>query len=166
MSNDGHVFQKCLVDYIHSWGENLEIKTQKAIGLRFVKTPRILDIIIRNKSNGKIIGIEAKVQRTSGSAYEKLYYALEDCKTSPIPTLLVFAGDQIKMDMRSKLIMSGIGIEVGYKLDKQGRICKIIDPLNLLKQRIYICLGLNWFGFLSSGVIKDRSYGDAYPKSL
>lgn len=163
-SNDGNDFRDCLAAYIESWSNELEIKKEKHIGLRFVGTPRKLDIIIRNKSNGKVVGIEAKLQRSQGTAYEKLSYALEDCKASPIPTLLVFAGNQIRMDMRSKLIMSGIGIEVGFKLDNNGKICEIVDPANLLKQRIYMELGLNWFSFLCADSINDKSYGDAYPR--
>ncbi len=108
------------------------------------------------------MAIEAKLQRTSGSAYEKLPYALEDCLASPIPTIIVFAGKEIRADIRSKLITSGIGIEVGYKLDEEGRICKIVDPLKLLQQRVYIALGKNWLPFATSGMLSEKSYGDAY----
>ena len=108
------------------------------------------------------MAIEAKLQRTPGSAYEKLSYALDDCLASPIPTIIVFAGKEIRADMRSKLITSGIGVEVGYLLDDEDHICEIVDPLGLLRQRVYIALGMNWFPFASSGTLSEKSYGDAY----
>ena len=108
------------------------------------------------------MAIEAKLQRTAGSAYEKLSYALDDCLASPIPTIIVFAGKAIRADMRSKLITSGIGVEVGYELDEDNHICRVIDPLNLLRQRVYIALGMDWFPFAPSGTLSEKSYGDAY----
>ena len=162
MSNDGNIFRDKIAELIKSWDENLEVLTEKHVGLRFVNTPRKLDVIVHNKVNGKTMAIEAKLQRTSGSAYEKLSYALDDCLASPIPTIIVFAGKEIRADMRSKLITSGIGVEIGYKLDDEDHICEIVDPLNLLRQRIYIALDMDWFPFASSGKLSEKDYGDAY----
>ena len=59
------------------------------------------------------MAIEAKLQETSGSAFEKLSYALDDCMAAPIPSIIVFSGRYIRDDMKAKLISSGHGIEVG-----------------------------------------------------
>lgn len=88
------------------------------------------------------MAIEAKLQETSGSAFEKLSYALDDCMAAPIPSIIVFSGRYIRDDMKAKLISSGHGIEVGYE---NGAIA---DRYELLKQRIYIELGMNYFPFL------------------
>lgn len=162
MANDGNIFRDKIAEMIRGWDDDLEVLTEKHVGLRFVNTPRKLDIIVHNKKTGKTMAIEAKLQRTSGSAYEKLSYALDDCLASPIHTIIVFAGKEIKADMRSKLITSGIGIEVGYKLDDDGHICDVVDPLNLLRQRVYIALDMDWFPFASSGILNEKSYGDSY----
>ncbi len=162
MANDGNIFRDKIAELVKSWDPELEVLTEKHVGLRFVNTPRKLDVIVHNKRTGKSMAIEAKLQRTSGSAYEKLSYALDDCLASPIPTIIVFAGKEIRADMRSKLITSGIGVEVGYRLDNDDHICEIIDPLNLLRQRVYIALDMDWFPFAPSGVLTERSYGDAY----
>ena len=77
------------------------------------------------------MAIEAKLQETSGSAFEKLSYALDDCMAAPIPSIIVFSGRYIRDDMKAKLISSGHGIEVGYE---NGAIA---DRYELLKQRIY-----------------------------
>lgn len=163
MANDGNIFRDKIAELIRSWEpDDLVVETEKHVGLRFVNTPRKLDVIVYSKKTGKTMAIEAKLQRTSGSAYEKLPYALEDCLASPIPTIIVFAGKEIRADIRSKLITSGIGVEVGYKLDKEKHICKIVDPLNLLRQRVYIALDKNWMPFAPSGKLTEKSYGDAY----
>lgn len=162
MANDGNVFRDKIAALIKSWDEDLEVLTEKHVGLRFVNTPRKMDVIVHNKRTGKSMAIEAKLQRTPGSAYEKLSYALDDCLASPIPTIIVFAGKEIRADMRSKLITSGIGVEVGYKLDEEDHICEIIDPLNILRQRVYIALDMDWFPFAPSGILNEKSYGEAY----
>ena len=97
--------------HINSWGENLEVLREVNVVYTFIATPCKLDIVIRCKDNNRFMAIECKVQNSSGTAYEKLSYALDDSIVSPIPTLLVFAGNSIRDDMKSKLIMSGIGIE-------------------------------------------------------
>ena len=61
------------------------------------------------------MAIEAKLQETSGSAFEKLSYRLDDCMAAPIPSIIVFSGRYIRDDMKAKLISSGHGIEVAMK---------------------------------------------------
>ncbi len=116
MSNIGDQFRDAIVEYIEKWNqkENLgiDVAKEKPVGFRFVNTPRKIDIVLHR--NGKFMGIEAKYQGGLGTAYQKLIYALEDCKSSPIPTIIVFSGNGIKDDIKSKLIMSSLGIEVGF----------------------------------------------------
>ena len=95
-----------------------------------------------NPVNCRSMAIEAKLQETSGSAFEKLSYALDDCIAAPIPSIIVFSGKFIRDDMKAKLISSGYGIEVGFQ---DGRVD---DRHLLLKQRVYIELGMNYFPFL------------------
>lgn len=155
MANRGNDFRDVLVKYINSWDAPLEVLTEVNVGWRFLKTPRKLDIVIRNTENNKFMAVECKVQLTSGTAYEKFSYALDDCIASPIPTVLAFAGDYIRDDMKSKLIMSGKGLELTYIVHDDGD-GEIIDDSNLFKQRCYIELGLNWFPFATGDKIKDQ----------
>ncbi len=47
MANDGNIFRDKLKELIKSWEpEDLEVETEKHVGLRFVNTPRKLDIIV------------------------------------------------------------------------------------------------------------------------
>lgn len=155
MANKGNDFRNAVTAYIKSWGEPLEVLQEVNVGWRFVDTPRKLDIVVRNTLNNRFIAIECKVQLTPGSAYEKFSYALDDCLAAPIPTILVFAGDYIRDDMKSKLIMSGHGIEANYAPDALGNYV-LSDPKNLLKQRCYIELGLNWFPFATGDRIEEQ----------
>ena len=146
MANMGNSFRDEVREYIKSWGEPLEVLQEVNVGYRFVNTPRKLDIVVRNIQNNKFMAIECKLQLTPGTAFEKFSYALDDCLASPIPTILVFAGNYIRDDMKSKLIMSGHGIEIKYVENQAGEY-EIVDFKNMFKQRCYIELGMNWFPF-------------------
>ena len=154
MANLGNQFRDDVTAYIKSWGENLEVLQEVNVGYRFVDSPRKLDIVIRNKDNNKCMAIECKLQLTSGTAFEKFSYALDDCVASPIPTILVFAGDYIRDDMKSKLIMSGRGLELEY-VQSHGKYV-LTDTKSLMKQRCYIELGLNWFPFATGDHIEEQ----------
>lgn len=163
MATDADIFKNCTAELIKSWDpENIEYKTEVNLGMRFDKTPRKIDIVIFHKKTGKTLGIECKLQRTGGTAYEKLPYALEDCIASPIKTLIVFAGGRIRSDMRSKLILSGIGIELGYRINKYRRLYEVLDPQNILLQRVFIELGLNWLEYSTNRTLCEDDYGNAY----
>lgn len=155
MANKGNSFRDAVTEYIMSWGENLEVLQEVNVGYRFVNTPRKLDIVIRNADNNRFMAIECKLQLTAGSAFEKFSYALDDCLASPIPTILVFAGAYIRDDMKSKLIMSGHGIEVEYREKDNGEY-ELVDYKNMLKQRCYIELGLNWFPFATGDHLDEQ----------
>jgi len=155
MGNKGNDFRNAIIEYIRSWDAPLDVLQEVNVGYRFVNTPRKLDIVIRNQENNKFMAIECKLQLTSGTAFEKFSYALDDCLASPIPTILVFAGDYIREDMKSKLIMSGHGIEVKYVETESGEY-EVQDFKNLLKQRCYIELGMNWFPFATGDQLEKQ----------
>lgn len=143
MPNNGARFKNAIIREIESWHNDISILSEKPVGYRFVNSARTLDIILRHEN--KYLGIEAKIQQTEGTAYQKLSYTLDDCISAPIPTIIVFSGDGIKQDMKSKLITSGIGLEVGFVEDADPINDRITDPNNLFRQRVYIELGLDWF---------------------
>ena len=68
MPNNGNNFRHALAEYIRGWGEGLAVEEEKYIGWRFIGTPRKLDIVIMNPQNCRPMAIEAKPQKTSGSA--------------------------------------------------------------------------------------------------
>ena len=162
MADLGASFRDAVIDYINSWNENIEVLKEVNVGARFIGTPRRLDIVIHNKDNNKYIGIECKVQFTDGTAYEKLTYALDDCISAPIPAIIAFAGPKIRDDMKSKLIMSGHGVELYYEEGLTDM--KKFDPHKLFRQRCYIELGLNWFPYASGQKIPEQLVELGYNK--
>ncbi len=138
----GKSFRDAVKDYIENWNKeynlDIKIKVEQPLGYRFLNSLRIIDILLYR--NNRFLGIECKHQSAPGTAYQKLIYTLEDCKTTPIPTVIVFAGNGIKEDVKSKLITSGYGIEVLYE---NGSVKEKSFPV--LLQRIAIELGIDWF---------------------
>ena len=66
MADLGAAFRDAVVDYINSWGANLEVLKEVNVGARFIGTPRRIDVVVRNKENNRYIGIECKVQFSDG----------------------------------------------------------------------------------------------------
>ena len=138
MANPGAVFRDELIAQIKSWDlEGVDIFKEVCAGSRFVGQKRYIDIVLRK--GGKSLGIEAKTQQTPGTAYQKLTYAIEDAKKTPIATIIAFSGTGIDQDVKAQLISSGIGLEVEWSPDKGFGA-----GLDMLKQRVMMELGLDW----------------------
>jgi hypothetical protein len=138
MVNPGTSFKNAIIAEIRKWSlESVLIYNEPYVGSRFVGQKRKIDIVLQYKQ--KTLGIETKTQQTSGTAYQKLSYTIEDAKRTPIPTIVVFSGDKIQFDVKSQLIESGIGIEVEWSPESGFGL-----GLDILKQRIMMELGLNW----------------------
>ncbi len=143
MPNPGKDFKNAIISEIIIWNiDNLHIYDEAYVGSRFVGQKRRIDIVVEYK--GKTLGIEAKTQQTSGTAYQKLSYTIEDALKTPIPTLIVFSGNEIQQDVKAQLISSGIGIEIEWSPEKGFGL-----GLDIFKQRVLIELGLDW--------LKDQS---------
>lgn len=137
-------FKNALAKEILSWNAGIIVKKESPLGLRFVSTTRKIDLVLKYGEENKCMGIEAKIQETEGTTYQKLSYSLDDCKVCPIPTIIVFAGVGIKDDLKSKMIVSGYGIEVEFIEGPTAEDDKIVDRDKLFRQRVYITLGLDW----------------------
>ncbi len=138
MPNPGDLFRDALIEEIREWCiKDLHLYRELFVGSRFVGKKRKLDIILQY--GNRYLGIEAKFQGTSGTAYQKLSYALEDVRKTPIPTIIVFSGEGIEEDVKAQLISSGMGIEVEWT-DVDG----FNSGLDVFKQRVLIELGLDW----------------------
>lgn len=141
MPNNGNNFRHALAEYIRGWGEGLAVEEEKYIGWRFIGTPRKLDIVIMNPQNA-LHGHRGQAPGDQRFGFREAELRPGRLYGGPIPSIIVFSGRYIRDDMKAKLISSGHGIEVGYE---NGAIA---DRYELLKQRIYIELGMNYFPFL------------------
>lgn len=138
MPNPGNNFKEAIIEALREWNlDGVKVYSEVYVGSRFVGKKRKLDLVIsRGEKN---LGIEAKTQQTSGTAYQKLPYAIDDALKSPIPTLIVFSGDFVEQDVKAQLVSSGIGIEVEWSPEKGFGF-----GLDILRQLIKIELGLDW----------------------
>lgn len=138
MAHSGNRFRDALIEEIHSWNlSGVHVYREVFVGSRFVGKKRKLDLVIQH--NNRTLGIEAKYQGTSGTAYQKLNYALEDARRTPIETIIVFAGAGIEEDVKALLISSGIGIELQWNED-----AGFTSGIDIFRQRILIELQLDW----------------------
>jgi hypothetical protein len=160
MANSGDIFRDTLIDEIKSWKlSNIEVYKESWVGERYLGTHRKLDIVVRNKSNNLTIGIEAKIQYSSGSADQKVIYALEDCRRCPIPSIIAFSGDKIRTDLKSKLIDSGLGVSVPttptYKTISGDKTLVSLKLTNVkaFKQRVLLELGMYWLQDQKSKIV-------------
>lgn len=138
MPNPGNAFQKAIIETIRSWNiPHLHLYSEVAVGSRFVGSRRKIDLVAEYQ--GKTVGIECKTQQTSGTAYQKLSYTLEDAHKTPIPCIIVFSGHHIQPDVKAQLVSSGLGLEIEWSPEEGIGFGK-----DILKQRILIELGLPW----------------------
>ena len=141
MPNRGHEFRDLLIQDIASWNTpGLAVYKEAWVGTRFLGVRRYVDIVVTHGT--RAIGIEAKVQFGSGTADEKLFYTLEDCRHAPIPMVIAFTGTHIGPDIQSQLILGGYGIAVETAVDAADHL--VIQDAAVLRQRIRIVLGLDW----------------------
>ena len=82
MANPGNSFKEAIIDALREWNlEDVKVYSEVFVGSRFVGKKRKLDLVVSR--GDKALGIEAKTQQTSGTAYQKLAYAIEDAKRYP-----------------------------------------------------------------------------------
>lgn len=150
MPNFGNRFRDELINIILDWNiDGLKVYSEAYVGSRFIGSKRKLDIVIEYDNN--VLGIEAKTQQTGGTAYQKLPYTLEDINRIPIPTIIVFSGDEIKQDVKALLIYSGVGIELEWNADDGFGF-----GVDIFKQRVLIELKLDWLQDQQDQLITDK----------
>jgi hypothetical protein len=91
----------------------LEAKVEYKVGRRLWGAGRRIDVVLRNPRDGKILGIECKAQRKSGTAEEKIPTTIQDINAWPINGIVVFSGPGFTDNMKSFLISTGKAVELG-----------------------------------------------------
>jgi hypothetical protein len=72
--------------------QGLDYRWQCYIGKTVYGKRRKVDIVLRHATTGHRLAVECKYQEVSGTADEKLPYAVLNQKTLPIPGVIVFGG--------------------------------------------------------------------------
>jgi len=141
-ANNGRLFRDKIIEYIKSWKiPEIEIKKEYTFGYRITGQKRQIDIVLKNNSNNKYLGIECKFQLSSGTASEKLIYTIVDAQIVPFTVLIAFGGPQLD-NIKGELLRRGIGYPFECEYNSENSITKIEDKDSLFKQRVLYELGL------------------------
>ena len=91
----------------------LDVETEVYVGRRIWGARRRIDIVVTDRVQRRSLGIEAKYQKSTGSAEEKIPSTIEDIRAWPIPGIVCFYGPGFSSHMRSFLVSSGKAVELG-----------------------------------------------------
>ena len=89
----------------------LETKEEYNVAKRIWGANRNIDVILLDPTTRKVLGIECKYQKTSGTIEEKLPATIEDIKAWPINGIVVYGGEGITNNMKSYLVSTGKALE-------------------------------------------------------
>ena len=70
----------------------LDYRRKLTVGKTIYGKDREADVLFRDARNGNRLAVEAKYQRVSGTADEKLPYAVLNLATLPLPAVIVYGG--------------------------------------------------------------------------
>jgi hypothetical protein len=89
-----HAYRDLVATYIdrHFGVRGLAVYTEVSFGRTIIGKNRRIDILVLRESDQTAFAIECKYQRVSGTADEKIPYALLDLEALWIPGCLVYAG--------------------------------------------------------------------------
>lgn len=117
-SSQGHFFEPtswqgltlACVDIARSLG--LDVETEVYVGRRIWGARRRIDVVITDRVQRRSLGLEAKYQKSAGSAEEKIPSTIEDIRAWPIPGMVCFYGPGFSANMRAFLLSSGKAVEL------------------------------------------------------
>lgn len=90
----------------------LDVETEVYVGRRIWGARRRIDIVVTDRAQRRSLGIEAKYQKSAGSAEEKIPSTIEDIRAWPIPGMVCFYGPGFSGNMRAFLLSSGKAVEL------------------------------------------------------
>jgi Archaea bacterial proteins of unknown function len=98
-----------LIKQVHLLAESLDLEAreQYKVARRIWGAERHIDIVLRHKTSGKVLGIECKYQEVQGTAEEKIPSTIQDIDAWPIDGIVVFSGEGFTDNMKAFLISTG-----------------------------------------------------------
>ena len=95
MKLTGAEYRDLIAKYILSnyQDRGIEIFTEVNVGKSIIGKSRRIDLFVYHKQNNDAFAIECKYQSTQGTVDEKIPYALEDMKKTPMTGCIVYAGE-------------------------------------------------------------------------
>lgn len=90
----GHEYRDLIAGYIHhQYGDQgLVVYCEVNLGKTIIGKDRQIDVFVHRPIDQRVIAIECKYQGVTGTADEKIPYALQDLAALWVPGCLVYAG--------------------------------------------------------------------------
>jgi len=85
----------------------LEARTEVRSARRLWGARRRIDVVVSDRSRGRMLGIECKFQGGPGSAEEKIPATIQDIEHWPIPGIVVIDGPGFSENMKGFLMATG-----------------------------------------------------------
>jgi len=104
-SVQGRQLQMKVVELAESLG--LEAKIEVRAARRLWGAERRIDVVLKDPSTRKLLGVECKFQSVAGSAEEKIPAMLKDIEFWPIPGIVTIEGPGFSRGMENYLLASG-----------------------------------------------------------
>ena len=95
----------------------LDYRRRLTVGKTVYGRDREVDVLFRDGRNGNRLAVEAKYQRVTGTADEKLPYAVLNLKTLPLPGVIVYGGGGFHLGALHWLCANAPATDIG-RLDE------------------------------------------------
>lgn len=137
--SSGNFFRNKIVDYIKSWGQDLDVITEYNYGQTEDRS-RCLDILIRRQTGdfNRYATIECKWQSTPGTNEQKFRYSVEDMNTLSIPHIMLIAGNGANSGICARLRGEGKAIVLQTDIPKKKKQCKNNSSDEVPAEQIYL----------------------------
>lgn len=90
----GHEYKQLVGRYLlRAYGERgVEVYDEVTVGTSIIGKPRRIDLLVVERRSGTALAVECKYQDSSGTADEKIPYALQDLAALRLPGVIAYAG--------------------------------------------------------------------------
>jgi hypothetical protein len=143
----GHEYANVIADYIdyHFSDRGITVYREVNIGKSIIGKNRRVDLMLLNETTQQAFAIECKYQDSSGTADEKIPYALANMKALPMAGCIVYAGSGFSVGVLHMLQASEIAACCLPNLDdlRPSKETKELDHL--------LAMHFHWWDLLVEG---------------
>ncbi len=144
----GHEYANLVADYLHHnfSDRGISIYREVSIGKSIIGKNRRVDMLLTSESQNQAFAIECKFQDSSGTADEKLPYALQNMKALPMGGCIVYAGTGFSVGVLHMLQASEIAaycLPDSYDPSRSTKDTKELDHV--------LAMHFQWWDILVAG---------------
>jgi hypothetical protein len=148
MAITGYEYANLIADYLHSnfSDRGIQIYREVSIGKSIIGKNRRVDMLLISDQTPKAFAIECKFQDSSGTADEKIPYAMQNMKALPMGGCIVYAGGGFSVGVLHMLQASEIAAYCLPDMFDVGRSTKDTKELDHL-----LAMHFHWWDILIAG---------------